>query len=153
MDRLRCDLRLLLHSSLSHTGVLHRGIWSWNLPPEQFYRLFVAPGGSIGPRTRVALDQPRSEGIPTVYATTSRIQILAGMYTGNRDLSDNDILLYLRRPSLLANLIDVLLCSFLHDHEATNYAHVQAQICPHQLWKGKIQRCWSGEFNVWWRNV
>ena len=151
VDRLCCNICFFLYSSISLAGIFHRRLRIGDLSLEQFYRLLVATGRSHGRWTWFAVHQSRSKRIPAVCETTSRIQILVGMYARDRHLPINDVLLNLWCSGLLAHPPHVLLCALLHDHEKTNYAHVQAPLCANQFWQGKVQRCRSWKFHVWRR--
>lgn len=63
-------------------------------------------------------------------------------------MHSHDFLFGLRCSCILANLAHVFLHSLLHDNEAANHAHVQAQVCTDQFWKVKIQKRGTGEGNV-----
>ena len=65
------------------------------------------------------------------------------MHEGRGYIHSDDLLFRLRRSGILAYPADVLFRPILYDNEATNLAYVQTQIHPNQLWKIKIQGCWS----------
>lgn len=130
----------LLYPYILRQWILHCGIWTRNLPAEQFHRISITHGGPSRRRRWLVtshIGQGRKR-VPTICSEVARVQVLDGLHEGNLDWYIYDFLFDIRCPGILAYSIDVLLRIVLYDHEATNPTHVQAQIRPDQLWEGKI---------------
>lgn len=141
----------LLFTDLLCAGILYRCLRLGNLPLEQLYCLFVTPRR---PQRRPGPSNDRAGGqrISAICSTSSRIQVLAGVYKGYIYFHSHDLFFGLWHSSFLADPAHVLFRPLFHDDEATNHAHVQTQVRANQLGKIKVQGCWNRNRYVRWRH-